>query len=58
VIAQGTPAVLDYLRNQAAYHTHQLMLGAAGGIGIFAGVILLARWRYRRLRKPKKKREE
>jgi internalin A len=52
VVAQGTPAILDYLRNQAAYHTRQLILS---GAGVIAGVLLLARWRYRRNRKPKKK---
>jgi internalin A len=55
VVAQGTAAVLDYLRNQAWYHTRQMILSGAGGVGIVAGVLLLARWRYRTLRKPKKK---
>jgi internalin A len=56
VIAQGTPAILVYLREQAWYHARQMMLSAAGGVGILAGVLLLARRRYRRLRKPKAKR--
>jgi hypothetical protein len=56
VVAQGTPAILAYLREQAWYHTRQLLLSASGGVGILAGVLLLARWRYRRLRKPKAKR--
>jgi hypothetical protein len=57
VIAQGTPTVLAYLREQAWYHTRQLLLSAAGGVGILASVVLFARWRYRRMRKPKKKNE-
>jgi internalin A len=56
VVAQGTPAILAYLREQAWYHARQIMLSALGGVGILAGVLLLARWRYRRLRKPKPKR--
>jgi internalin A len=45
VIAQGTPAILDYLRNQAWWHFQRLILGGASGIGIVVATILGLRWR-------------
>jgi hypothetical protein len=56
VIAEGTPAILAYLREQAWYHTRQLLISLSGGVGFFALVILGLRWRYRRARKSKAKR--
>jgi Leucine-rich repeat (LRR) protein len=56
VVEQGTAAVLEYLRNQAWYHTQRLMIGAATGIGTFALFILGIRWKQHGGRKPKQKR--
>jgi Leucine-rich repeat (LRR) protein len=55
VVAQGTNAMLNYLRNQAWYHLQRLIIGAASGVGVVAMVLLGLRFRYHRLR-PKKKR--
>jgi len=56
VVEQGTAAVLSYLRNQAWYHTQRLIIGAAGGIGLFALLVLCFRWKQRDGRKLKQKR--
>jgi internalin A len=55
VLAQWTPGILAYLREQAAYHTRQMLMDAAGGVGIIAGVGLLV-YRYRRRGRRKSKR--
>jgi hypothetical protein len=55
VIAQWTPGIVAYLREQAAYHTRQMLIDAAGGVGIIAGVGLLV-YRYRRHGRRKSKR--
>jgi internalin A len=47
VIAQGTPAILDYLENEAWWHLQRLIIGAAAGFGIVASIILGLRWRNR-----------
>jgi len=58
VIAQGTPAILDYLRNQVWWHLQRLILSVATGIGILTILILGIRWRMRRVyRKSKSKRD-
>jgi internalin A len=56
VVEQGTAAVLNYLRNQAWYHTQRLIVGAAGGVGLFALLVLCLRWKQRDGRKLKQKR--
>jgi internalin A len=56
VVEQGTAAVLDYLRNQAWYHTQRLIVGAAGGVGLFVLLMLGFRWKQRGGRKIKAKR--
>jgi internalin A len=56
VVEQGTAAVLDYLRNQAWYHTQRLLIGAAGGVGLFVLLMLGFRWKQRGGRKIKVKR--
>ena len=58
VLDGGTPAILDYLRNQAWWHLQRLILGIARAIAGIALVGLALRWRMRRNRKPKKKRGE
>jgi internalin A len=55
VIAQGTPAILEYLRNEAWWHLQRLIAGGAGAIGIVASLILGIRWRNRRHHEKKKK---
>lgn len=57
VIAQGTPAILDYLRNEAWWHLQRLILGAVSSVGIVAAVVLGLRWRNQR-RKGKKREEK
>jgi Leucine-rich repeat (LRR) protein len=57
VVEQGTAAVLEYLRNQAWYHTQRLILGAASGVGLLVLLVLGVRWKQQRGgRKPKQKR--
>jgi internalin A len=57
VVEQGTDAILDYLRNQAWYHTQRLILGAAGGVGLLALLMLGFRHKQRGARKEKPKRD-
>jgi Leucine-rich repeat (LRR) protein len=57
VIAQGTAAILDYLRNEAWWHLQRLIAGGASSVGIVAAMVLGLRWRNRR-RKGKKKHED
>jgi len=54
VVEQGTAAVLAYLRNQAWYHTQQLIIGVAGGVGLFVMLVLGFRWKQRGGRKSKR----
>jgi hypothetical protein len=56
VVEQGTAAVLNYLRNQAWYHTQRLIVGAAGGVSLFILLMLGFRWKQRDGRKLKQKR--
>jgi Leucine-rich repeat (LRR) protein len=56
VIAQGTPAILEYLRNQAWWYLRRMIIYTASGIGFLAIVFLGLRWRYRRQYTKKKKR--
>jgi hypothetical protein len=56
VVEQGTAAVLDYLRNQAWYHTQRLIIGAAGSVGLFVLLLLGFRWKQGGGRKIKAKR--
>jgi hypothetical protein len=48
--------VLNYLRNQAWYHTQRLIIGAAGGVGLFVLLVLGFRWKQHNGRKLKQKR--
>jgi len=54
VIAQGTPAIFEYLRHEVWWHLQRLLLGGASIIGIFASAILVYRWRRRGTRKKKR----
>ena len=58
VIAQGTPAVLDYLRNQAWWHLQGLILSGATGFGLLAVLILGIRWRMRHMGEKSKRKNE
>jgi Leucine-rich repeat (LRR) protein len=53
VIAQGTPAILDYLRNEAWWHLQRLIVGGVSSIGIVAAIVLGLRWRIQRGKKKK-----
>lgn len=57
VIAQGTPAILAYLRNQAWWHLQRMIIYAASVIGGLALLILGLRWRNARQSGKKKKNE-
>jgi hypothetical protein len=48
VVAQGTPAVLEYLRNEAWWHMQRLIAGGASSIGLVTAIILGFRWKNRR----------
>jgi Leucine-rich repeat (LRR) protein len=54
VIAQGTPAILEYLENEAWWHLQRLIVGGASSLGLVAAAVLGIRWRQRG--KEKKKR--
>jgi internalin A len=54
VIAQGTPAILDYLGNEAWWHLQRLIVGGASSFGLVAAVILGIRWRQRGKQKKKR----
>jgi hypothetical protein len=56
VVAQGTPAILEYLRNEALWHLKRLILGGASFAGVITVVVLGIRWRNHR-RKGKKRGE-
>lgn len=56
VIDQGTPAILEYLRNEAWWHLQRLILGGTAFVGIITLSILGLRWRNNR-RKGKRKNE-
>jgi Leucine-rich repeat (LRR) protein len=56
VVEQGTAAVLAYLRNQAWYHMQRLIIGAAGGVGLFVLLVLGFRWKQHGGHKLKPKR--
>lgn len=58
VVEQGTPAILDYLRNRARWHLQRLLIGIVSGLGIIALTGLFLLRRRRNLRKPKQKCEE
>jgi Leucine-rich repeat (LRR) protein len=53
VIAQGTPAILDYLENEAWWHLQRLIVGGASSLGLVAAAILGIRWRQRGKQKRK-----
>jgi hypothetical protein len=55
VVAQGTSAILEYLRNEAWWHLQRLIAGGAGAVGIVAALVLGLRWKNRRGYKKKKK---
>jgi internalin A len=48
VVAQGTPAILDYLRNEAWWHLQRLIAGGATSVGIVVAIVLGLRWKNRR----------
>jgi Leucine-rich repeat (LRR) protein len=54
VIAQGTPAILEYLRNEAWWHLQRLILGGLSSVGLVMTFVLWMRWRNHR-RKGKKR---
>ncbi|MCA9895668.1 MAG: leucine-rich repeat domain-containing protein [Anaerolineae bacterium] len=54
VVAQGTPAIMDYLRNQAAMQAQQITLAIASMVGLVAAFLLAFRWRTRRVGRKKK----
>jgi internalin A len=54
VIAEGTPAILDYLRNEAWWHLQRLIAGGASSVGIVAAIVLGLLWKNHR-RKGKKR---
>jgi internalin A len=57
VVEQGAGETILYLRNlhkQAWYHTQRLIIGAAGGVGLFALLLLGFRWKQRGGRKSKR----
>lgn len=56
IVAQGTPAILAYLRDYDAMMVRQTVAGIAAGIGGIAIVMLAFRWRQRRGLNEKKKR--
>ena len=56
VVSQGTEAIKDYLRDQAAWHIRKMIAGAAGGVGVLAMAGLAIRWRLLSRIKDKKKR--
>jgi hypothetical protein len=59
VIALGTPAILDYLRNPIWWYFRILLDSGASGSVIVATVILIKRWRLRsRYVKPKRQPNE
>ncbi len=58
VIKQGTPAVLDYLRNQAWWHLQRLILSGATGLGVLAVLMLGIRWRTGRNRRKSKRKND
>ena len=55
VVAQGTPAILDYLNHQASWHLQQLLISGAIGLGLLMILAFGIRWRMRRVRKSKRK---
>jgi Leucine-rich repeat (LRR) protein len=55
VIAQGTDAILDYLRNEAWWHLQRLIVSGAGAVGLLAAGVLGLRWKNRRGYEKKKK---
>jgi hypothetical protein len=57
VIQQGTPAILEYLQNQAWWHLQQMMPSMLLGLSFVALIDLGLTWRYRGQRKAKAKRE-
>lgn len=58
VLAGGTPALLDYLENEAAWHLRRLIISAATSTGLLALVILGLRWRYQRGKRKRKNAEK
>jgi internalin A len=51
VIAQGTPAILTYLRNEAWWHLQKLIVSGGAALGLVIIGILGLRWRKRRGKK-------
>ena len=56
IVAQGTPAILAYLRDYEAMLMRQTVAGIMAGMGSIAIVMLAFRWRQRRGLSEKKKR--
>jgi len=56
VVNKGTPAILDYLRNQAEWHFRHLALNSLIGVSMLIVLILGLRWRaHHRHSKSKRK---
>ena len=48
VLAQGTEAILAYLRNPLWWHLQEVILGVASWIGVLMSVVLVLNWRNHR----------
>ena len=54
VLNQGTEAIFAYLNNQVWWHLQRLIIGGASLLGLFAGALLIFRWRRRGSEKKKR----
>ena len=54
VLAQGTEAILAYLRNPLWWHLQEVILGVASCIGVLMSVVLILNWRNRREKRKRK----
>jgi hypothetical protein len=57
IVDEGTPAILEYLNNQAWWHLQRIFAGAAAFVAIVGGIVGTLVWR-NRLRHDKKKRKD
>jgi hypothetical protein len=54
VLAQGTSAILEYLRNEAWWHLQRLILTGAMATGLLTALVLGLRWRNNRGKQKRK----
>ena len=54
VLAQGTEAILAYLRNPLWWHLQEVILGVASCIGVLMSVVLVLNWRNQRGKRKRK----